>query len=122
MALTSEWPPTPASVTGRSLAGWARPCKRPGAIGVAACDDHLGRQVQSRSSRTCHRDPITKRHKNITSHVFVPTGEAGLDVDSYIKVEDIRSVSIERLIKYRGDLTYPRIDQVQYILRVLLGL
>jgi len=54
--------------------------------------------------------------------VFVPTGEAGLDVDSYIKVEDIRSVSIERLIKYRGDLTYPRIDQVQYILRVLLGL
>ena len=66
--------------------------------------------------------PITKRHKNITSHVFVPKGEAGLDVDSYIKVEDIRSVSIERLIKYRGDLTYPRIDQVQYILRVLLGL
>lgn len=66
--------------------------------------------------------PITKRKKNISSHVFVPRGEAGLEVDSYIKVEDIRSVSTERLIRYRGDLTYPRTEQVQHILRVLLGL
>jgi mRNA interferase MazF len=66
--------------------------------------------------------PITRQKKNIPSHVFVPKGEAGLDVDSYIKVEDIRSVSIERLIRYRGDLTYTRIEQVQQILRVLLGL
>ena len=66
--------------------------------------------------------PITKKKKNIPSHVFVPKGEAGLDVDSYIKVEDIRSVSTERLIRCRGDLTYPRIEEVQRILRVLLGL
>jgi len=66
--------------------------------------------------------PITKHKKNIPSHVFVPKGEAGLDVDSYIKVEDIRSVSTERLIRYRGDLTYTRIEQVQQILRVLLDL
>lgn len=66
--------------------------------------------------------PITKRKKNISSHVFVPKGEAGLEVDSYIKVEDVRSVSTERLIRYKGDLTYSRTEQVQHILRVLLGL
>lgn len=66
--------------------------------------------------------PITKRAKGIPSHVFVPKGEAGLDIDSYIKVEDVRSVSTERLVKHRGDVTYPRIEQVQQILRVLLGL
>ena len=41
---------------------------------------------------------------------------------SYIKVEDVRSISRERLIRYRGDLTYPRIEQTEHILRVLLGL
>ena len=66
--------------------------------------------------------PITKTNRNIPSHVFVPQGEAGLDVDSYTKVEDIRSISKERLVRYRGDLTYPRIESVQQILRVLLKL
>ncbi len=66
--------------------------------------------------------PITKVNKRIPSHVFVPKGEAGLDFDSYIKVEDIRSISKERLRSYRGDLTYPRIEDVQQILRVLLKL
>jgi len=66
--------------------------------------------------------PITKKNRNIPSHVFVPKGEAGLDIDSYIKVEDIRSISKERLVRYRGDLSYPRIEAVQQILRVLLEL
>ncbi|MFN2603715.1 MAG: type II toxin-antitoxin system PemK/MazF family toxin [Gemmatimonadaceae bacterium] len=66
--------------------------------------------------------PITKTNKNIPSHIFVPKGEGGLDVDSYIKVEDIRSISKERLIRFRGDLSYPRIEAVQQILRVLLKL
>ncbi len=66
--------------------------------------------------------PITKVNKHIPSHVFVPKGEAGLDIDSYIKVEDIRSISTERLLYCRGMVTYPRIEQVQQILRVLLKL
>jgi len=45
-----------------------------------------------------------------------------LDIDSYIKVEDIRSISKERLVRYRGDLSYLRIEAVQQILRVLLKL
>ena len=66
--------------------------------------------------------PITKQKKNIPSHVFVPKGESGMEMASYIKVEDVRSVSSERLIRFRGSLTYPRIEQIQQILRVLLGL
>ncbi len=66
--------------------------------------------------------PITKTNRNIPSHVFVPKGEAGLDADSYIKVEDIRSISKERLVRYRGELSYPRIEAVEQILRVLLKL
>jgi mRNA interferase MazF len=66
--------------------------------------------------------PMTTRRKDISWHVFVPKGEAGLDFDSYIKVEDVTFISRERLIRYRGDLTYPRIEQLERILRVLLGL
>lgn len=66
--------------------------------------------------------PITSKNKQIPSHVFVPRGEAGLSSDSYIKVEDIRAIAKERLVGYLGDLTYPRIEQVQHLLRVLLKL
>ncbi|HXN76937.1 MAG TPA: type II toxin-antitoxin system PemK/MazF family toxin, partial [Gemmatimonadaceae bacterium] len=66
--------------------------------------------------------PITKVNKELASHVFVPKSEAGLEFDSYIKVEDIRSISTERLQYLRGIVSYPRIEQVQQILRVLLKL
>ncbi len=66
--------------------------------------------------------PITKVNKQLPSHVFVPKGEAGLEFDSYIKVEDIRSISTERLQYCRGIVNYPRIEEVQRILRVLLKL
>ena len=66
--------------------------------------------------------PMTKRKKNILSHVFIGKGQAGLEFDPYAKVEDIRSISKERLIRYRGDLDYPHVEQIQRLLRVLLGL
>lgn len=66
--------------------------------------------------------PITRTRRQIASHVFVPKDEAGLDSDSYIMVEAVRSISKERLLNYRGDLTYPRIEEVEQILRVLLKL
>ncbi len=65
--------------------------------------------------------PITSRNKGIPSHVFVPKGEAGLTLDSYIKVEDIRAISKERLAEYKGDLRDARIGEVERWLRVLLG-
>ncbi len=66
--------------------------------------------------------PITRTHRGIASHVFVAKDEGGLDSDSYIMVEAIRSVSKERMLSYRGDLQYPAIEQVNQILRVLLNL
>lgn len=66
--------------------------------------------------------PITTKDKRVASHVFVSKDEGGLDDDSYIKVEDIRSISTERLLYCRGIVSYPTIEKVQQILRVLLKL
>lgn len=66
--------------------------------------------------------PITKTKRSIPTHVLVPQGEAGLMFDSYIKCEDLRSISKDRLVRYMGDVTYPRIESVQRFVRLLLGL
>jgi mRNA interferase MazF len=66
--------------------------------------------------------PITKTKRAIPTHVIVPAGEAGLTVDSYIKCEDLRSISKDRLVRHIGDVTSPRIESVQKYVRLLLGL
>jgi mRNA interferase MazF len=50
--------------------------------------------------------PITKTKRGIPTHVLVPTGEAGLTVDSYIKCEELRSVSKDRLVRQLGNVTW----------------
>ena len=64
--------------------------------------------------------PITRTSRDIASHILVAAGEAGLESDSYIMVEAIRSISKERLLHYRGDLPYTTIESVEHIVRVLL--
>jgi mRNA interferase MazF len=66
--------------------------------------------------------PITKTKRAIPTHVMVPAGEAGLTFDSYIKCEDLRSISKDRLVRHMGGVTYPRIESVQKYARLLLGL
>ena len=66
--------------------------------------------------------PITTTQRSIPTHVLVPQGEAGLTFDSYIKCEDLRSISKDHLVRYMGDVTYPRIESVQRYVRLLLGL
>jgi mRNA interferase MazF len=66
--------------------------------------------------------PMTTKRKNIPTHVLVPKGEAGLNEDSYIKCEDVRSISKDRLVRHMGDVTYPRIEQAQMLVGVLLGI
>ncbi len=63
--------------------------------------------------------PITSKNKKIASHVeiqydFLPS-------TSYIKTEDIRSVSKERLLKKIGAVDHPVMLQVEYHLYQLLG-
>jgi mRNA interferase MazF len=66
--------------------------------------------------------PITKRDKRIRSHVPVKGGTAGLTVDSWIKCEDIRSVSTKRLTRFRGSVSDPILQACTKIVQILLGL
>ena len=66
--------------------------------------------------------PMTKTERRIPTHVPVPAGEAGLSYNSYIKCEDIRSISRDRFVRHMGEVTPPRIERVQRYVRLLLGL
>lgn len=66
--------------------------------------------------------PVTSRDKGIRSHVEVDEGEAGLSVKSFIKCEDIRSISVRRLERRLGAVSSPTLATVEDRLRILLGL
>ena len=66
--------------------------------------------------------PITSRDKGIPSHVEMNPPEGGLKVRSFIKCEDIRSISIDRLVKVLGIVTLATLQSVEQRLRLLLSL
>ena len=66
--------------------------------------------------------PITSKAKGIPFHVSVDPPEGGLSQLSFIKCEDVRSISKERLIQKFGVVTDQTMDQVEDRLRILLGL
>ncbi len=66
--------------------------------------------------------PITSRSKGIASHVEIRPPEGGLRVPSWIKCEDIRSISKERLKTRMGTVTGPTLEAVEDRLRILLSL
>ncbi|RCX17874.1 mRNA interferase MazF [Anaerobacterium chartisolvens] len=66
--------------------------------------------------------PFTKRDKKQPLHVLVKAQETGLTVDSFIKTEDIRGISKERLISKIGEVNESTISEVEIRLKRLLGL
>lgn len=66
--------------------------------------------------------PITSKDKKIPFHVEINPPEAGLKVKSFIKCEDIRSVSVERFVTKFGRVDKITIVQVEERLRILIGL
>lgn len=66
--------------------------------------------------------PLTTRARGIPLHVTVTPPEGGLSSVSYIKCEDIRSISTERLITRRGSVAPRTMTEVEDRLRVLLDL
>jgi mRNA interferase MazF len=66
--------------------------------------------------------PITSRSKGIPWHVCVEPPEGGLSVKSFIKCEDIRSVSHARLERRLGRVSPGVIAEVEDRLRILLNL
>jgi mRNA interferase MazF len=66
--------------------------------------------------------PITSRDKGIRSHVRIDPPEGGLRTPSFVKAEDIRSVSKARLL-HRSGLVLPfTLNTVLEQLRILLDL
>ena len=66
--------------------------------------------------------PITSKDKRIPFHVEVNPPEAGLKVKSFIKCEDIRSVSVERFITKWRMVDDKTIAEVEQRLKILIGL
>jgi mRNA interferase MazF len=66
--------------------------------------------------------PLTSRQKRVRTHVPVSPPEANLAVPSYIKCEDVRSISTDRLIRLMGSVSPATLSAVETRLRFLLGL
>lgn len=66
--------------------------------------------------------PITSKSKGIRSHVPVSPPEGGLKVASYIKCEDVRSISIQRFRRRLGKITARTMNEVETRLRIILAL
>lgn len=66
--------------------------------------------------------PITSQAKGIPFHVQVDPPEGGLKLRSFIKCEDIRSVSKQRLKQKYGQVATQTLQLVEDRVRILLGL
>jgi mRNA interferase MazF len=66
--------------------------------------------------------PITTKEKGIPLHVEIKAPEGGLTKRSFIKCEDLRSVSRERLVQRLGQVIRSTLDAVEDRLRILLNL
>ena len=66
--------------------------------------------------------PISTREKGVPLHVAVNPPEGGLKQRSFVKCEEPRSISKDRLRKRLGELAAPTLEEVSDRLRILLGL
>lgn len=66
--------------------------------------------------------PITRTQRKIRWHVSVAPPQGGLNSESFIQCENVRSVSKQRLKRRRGRVSPPVMQQVEDRLRILLGL
>lgn len=66
--------------------------------------------------------PVTAQNKSIPLHVKIDPPDGGLQKVSFVKCEDIRSLSGKRLIKRLGAVSSTTIALVEDRLRILLNL
>jgi mRNA interferase MazF len=66
--------------------------------------------------------PLTSRPKGVRSHVPLNPPEGGIRKPSFIKCEDVRSVSVERLSRPLGAVSAQTMQAVAYRLRILMDL
>jgi mRNA interferase MazF len=66
--------------------------------------------------------PLTTRAKGIRTHVPLAPPEGGVREQSFIKCEDVRSISTERLSSRWGAVSAATMRTVEDCLRILMGL
>lgn len=66
--------------------------------------------------------PVTSKAKGIPLHVEVTAPEGGLTMTSFVKCEDVRSISTSRLVRRLGKVSGQTVESVEDRLRILLGL
>ncbi len=66
--------------------------------------------------------PLTTRRRELSSHVEIDAGASGLDHASYAKCEDVKSISVERLVTRLGSAENDAMFDVTRNLRFLLDL
>ncbi len=66
--------------------------------------------------------PMTRTAKQIPLHVPVDPSEGGVKSRSFIKCDDVRTVSIERLSDKWGELSDATMREVNDRVRIFLGL
>jgi mRNA interferase MazF len=66
--------------------------------------------------------PITSKDKKQPIHVPLKPPEGGLPTISFIKCEDIRSVSKQRLKRFYGTVSAQTMAEVEQRIRILLNL
>jgi len=66
--------------------------------------------------------PLTSKVKKAATHVPVGPAEDELARPGFIKCEDIRSISTQRLLRRIGSVSSATMEAVELLVRVLLGL
>ncbi|MEO6807885.1 MAG: type II toxin-antitoxin system PemK/MazF family toxin [Isosphaeraceae bacterium] len=66
--------------------------------------------------------PLTSKSKRIPFHIQVRPPEGGLTETSYVKCEDVRLISKERLLQRRGRVCDATLADVEDRLQILMGL
>jgi mRNA interferase MazF len=67
--------------------------------------------------------PVTSRERRLPTHVRVEARPGtGLSKDSWAKVDDVKSVSAERLEQHLGEVDHVTLDRVEEALRLILEL
>jgi len=66
--------------------------------------------------------PISTKNKGIRTHIQLDPQEGGLRQRSFVLCDALRSISKERLSKRLGAVSGSAMQQVQNVIRVLMGL
>ena len=66
--------------------------------------------------------PITSKDEKQPIHVPLKPSEGGLSMLSFVKCEDIRSISKHRLKQFHGAVSAQTLSDVDHRIRILLGL